>query len=81
MAKAKAKVATTRSKSSVLSKTWSLVAWLTGVLVALAVGFGMVDGVLNIRYVPATVTAVAGWIVVILALLGVILAIIDALNK
>ena len=52
------------------------VAWITGILVSLAVGFGMVDGVLNIRWIPGTVTMVVGWIVVITTIVSLVLAII-----
>ena len=62
--------------SSPLSKIVSLVAWLTGVLVSLAVGFGMIDATLVVRWIPEIVTVVAGWVVVVLTVLGVILALI-----
>jgi len=52
-----------------------LIMWIVGVLVSLAVGFGMIDGVLTVRYIPLIVTAVAGWIVVIGTVIGVIMAI------
>jgi len=65
----------------ILSGVWSFVAWLTGVIVSLAVGFGLVDGVLTIPYVPDFITHFAGWIVIILSLLGVSLAIIDKLHR
>ena len=65
------------SGAGTLSVLVNLAVWLTGVLVSLAVGFGMVDGVLNIRWIPISVTVVAGWVVVILTLVSLILAIID----
>jgi len=59
----------------------NLAVWLTGILVSLAVGFGMIgrNGVptLPISYIPDVVTVVAGWLVVILTLVSVLLAIID----
>jgi hypothetical protein len=67
-------------KSGPLSMLVALVAWLTGVLVSLAVGFGMVDKVLTVQWIHPTVTMVAGWIVVILTLVSVILAILDRLS-
>jgi hypothetical protein len=67
----------TRTKESGLHMLVSLVVWIAGVLVSLAVGFGMVDGTLSVMWIPDMITAVAGWIVVILTLLGVILAIIE----
>jgi len=60
---------------------WGFVTWLTGVLVSLAVGFGMVSGSLRIPLVPELVTATAGWIVVALSVLGVTLALIDKFVK
>ena len=52
------------------------VAWLTGILVSLAVGFGMVDGVLNIRWIPGTVTVIVGWIVVVTTIVSLVLALL-----
>ncbi len=54
----------------------NFVAWLTGVIVSLAVGFAMIDGVLTIRWIPEIVTIVAGWIVVITTLLSAALALL-----
>lgn len=64
-----------------LKGIWGSIAWLTGLLVSLAVGFGMIDGSLRVPYVPFFVTSVAGSIVVVLALLGAILAVIDRIGK
>lgn len=66
-----------RSGGSALSGVVNLAVWLTGILVSLAVGFGMIDGVLAVRWIPDIVTQVAGWIVVILTLISIVLAIID----
>ena len=66
-----------RSEGKSVSKLVNIVVWITGVLVSLAVGFGMTDGVLNIRWIPTIITVWAGWIVVILTLLSVVLAIVD----
>ncbi|MFB6246327.1 MAG: hypothetical protein ABEI74_01915 [Candidatus Pacearchaeota archaeon] len=53
----------------------SFLAWLTGVIVSLAIGFGMIDRVLTITWVPAGITVFFGWVVVITTILGVIFAI------
>jgi hypothetical protein len=53
----------------------SIVAWIVGVLVSLAVGSGMIDGTLNVPGIPGIVTIIAGWIVVVGAILSVIMAI------
>lgn len=56
-----------------------IVTWIVGVLVALAVGSGMIDGTLVIPGISsignAIIVKIAGWIVVIGAILSVILAI------
>lgn len=54
-----------------------IVTWIVGVLVALAVGFGMIDGTLSIPAIPAIIAAIAGWIVVVGAIVSVILAILS----
>lgn len=61
-------------KGNGLQATLGFVAWLTGVLVSLAVGFGMIGGTLTIPYVQSIVPFF-GWVVVITTLLSVILAI------
>ena len=69
-----------KSSNSGVREMLNLVVWVAGVLVSLAVGFGMIDGTLSIPWGGLTmmaVTAIAGWVVVILALLGVVLAIVD----
>ncbi len=54
------------------------VAWLTGVIVSLAVGFGMIGGTLNLPtwLGGETVAMLAGWVVIITTALGVVLAIL-----
>lgn len=67
------------AKTRPISTLVSLVVWLTGILVSLAVGFGMIDGVLTVQWILPVITMWAGWVVVILTLLSVILAIADKL--
>jgi hypothetical protein len=74
MAKGKA----TSETKGALGILVNFLVWLTGVLVSLAVGFGMTDRILAVRYIPDVVTVTAGWIVVILTVVGVILKIVDA---
>jgi len=66
--------------NSGLKKLLAFIAWLTGVVVSLAVGFAMTgSGPLNdIPYIPQVVTAVAGWIVIIITIVAAVLAIINA---
>lgn len=58
-------------------KLISVLAWITGVIVALAVGFGMAERTLTVPWIQPIVP-LAGWIVVILTIVGAIMAIIDA---
>jgi len=57
----------------------SLVAWLTGVIVSLAVGFGMISGTLTLpTWLGGSVVAeIAGWVVVVTTAISAILAIIN----
>lgn len=54
------------------------VAWLTGVIVSLAVGFGMIGGTLDLPtwLGGATVAMIAGWIVVVTTAIGVVMAVL-----
>ena len=52
-----------------------IIIWIVGVIVALAVGSSMIDRTLSIPGIPGIITAVAGWVVVVGAILSVILAI------
>jgi len=61
--------------SKSISKTINFVAWLTGVIVSLAVGNGLIAKTLTVPYIPEIINLIAGWIVVVLTILGVILAI------
>jgi len=65
------------AKEGPLGNLISLAAWLTGILVSLAVGFGMADKVLTVRYIPEIITVIAGWIVIVLTIASVVLLIIN----
>ena len=67
------------AKTRPISMLVNIAVWVTGILVSLAVGFGMINGVLIVRWIPTIITVWAGWIVVILTVLSVILAIIERL--
>ena len=53
----------------------NFVAWLTGVIVSLAVGFALIGGTLSVPYI-GVVNEIAGWIVVITTIISAILAVI-----
>jgi len=65
------------AKGRPISNLVSLAVWITGILVSLAVGFGMTGKTLTIPYISEIVTVIAGWIVVVLTIVSVILAIAD----
>lgn len=55
----------------------SILIWIVGIIVALAVGSGMIDGTLSIPTIPTIITIVSGWIVVCGAIVSVVLAIFN----
>ena len=57
------------------SKILNFIMWLTGIIVSLAVAFGMIDGVLSIRFIPHLVMIIFGWIVIITTIIGAIIGI------
>ena len=63
-----------KKTNNVLEKLLSLVAWLTGIIVSLAVGFALKAGTLSVPGL-GIVNVIAGWVVIITTLLGVVLAI------
>jgi hypothetical protein len=69
------------AKSRPVANIVNIVAWITGVLVSLAVGFGMAQETLTVPWLTSIglslITVIAGWIVVILTIIGVILAIVN----
>lgn len=58
-----------------------VIVWISGILVSLAVGFGMTSGTLIVPKVPQFILALAGWIVVVLTIFGAMLAITHAFTK
>ena len=79
MAKKKAK----KKTGSPLASFISFIAWLTGVLVSLSVGFALINEVLTLpSWLGGNVGVpeVVGWIVVLTTLLGAILTIIRKLR-
>ncbi len=60
------------------SKVLNFIAWLTGVIVSLAVGFSMIGGTLTLpSWLGGDVLAMlAGWVVVITTLISVVLIIL-----
>lgn len=62
----------------------TFILWLTAIIVSLAVGFSMTSGGVlygSIPYIPSQLTAVAGWIVIVLTVLSAILVIIETLAE
>jgi len=59
-------------------KILNFVAWLTGVLVSLSVGFAMIEGTLSLpTWLGGDVLAgIVGWVVVITTLISAVLAVL-----
>ena len=51
--------------------------WVVGILVSLAVGSGMIKETLTVPGIPTKITIIAGWVVVIGAVLSVILTVFN----
>jgi len=66
-----------KKTNNALEKLLSLIAWLTGIIVSLAVGFALKAGTLSVPSL-GIVNVIAGWVVIITTLLGVVLAIIKS---
>ena len=56
-------------------KFLNFVAWLTGVIVSLAVGFALVGGTLSVPYI-GVVNIIAGWVVVVTTIISVIMVLL-----
>lgn len=70
-----------KKSENTLSQIVGFIAWLTGVIIALAVAFALTDGTLVVPYLPPIISIIAGWIAVVTTLLGVLLAIIDRFSR
>lgn len=65
-----------------MAKLISFLVWFTGVIIALTIGFAMIKGTLSLPVWlgGATLAMIAGWIVVIATVLGVVLRIIELIK-
>lgn len=63
-----------KKEPGTLTKLLQFLAWLTGVIVSLAVAFGMIEETLQIWFIPSAVTVFFGWVVVVTTLVGVLIA-------
>lgn len=52
-----------------------IIAWIIGILVSLAVGSGMIQGILTTPGIPLIVTQGTGWLIILGSILSVILAV------
>ena len=58
-------------------KVLNFVAWLTGIIVSLAVGFALIGGTLAVPYI-GVVNVIAGWVVIITTVISAIMIILKA---
>ena len=61
------------------NRVLNFIAWLTGVIVSLAVGFAMIGGTLSLpTWLGGQVLAtIAGWVVVVTTLVSAVMAILN----
>lgn len=60
-----------------LQLSFRVILWIVGVIVSLAVGFGMVNGTLSIWFIPSIIIKIVGWLVVISTIIGLFLGILN----
>jgi len=67
------------AKGKQSGKVLNLVVWLTGVIVSLSVGYGMISATLSLPWWLGgdTVAMLAGWVVVVTTLVSAVLAILN----
>ena len=53
-----------------------VIMWIVNTLVSLAVGFGLISGTLSVPLIPLVIMQIAGWVVVVGIIIGVIMAIV-----
>ena len=58
-------------------KVLNFVAWLTGVIVSLAVGFALIGGTLAVPYI-GVVNVITGWVVIITTVISAVMVILKA---
>lgn len=60
-------------------KILNFIAWLTGVLVSLSIGFAMIGGTLTLpTWIGGSILAmIVGWVVVITTIVGAVMAILQ----
>jgi len=56
-----------------IEKLINFAIWVTGIIVSLAVGLALTSGTISVPYI-GVLNVIAGWIVVILTIAGLILA-------
>jgi hypothetical protein len=59
------------AKKNMLETLVNFAVWVAGVIVSLAVGLALINGTLSVPYL-GVLNVVAGWIAVVLTVLGVI---------
>ena len=67
------------AKGKQSGRVLNLIVWLTGVIVSLSVGYGMIGGALTLPWWlgGSTVAMIAGWVVVVTTLVSAVLAVLN----
>jgi hypothetical protein len=75
MAEEKTKVETVKVEVKGVSNLLKFLTWLTGVIVSLMMGFAMINKYIIVPHVPILAVIIAGWAVLVVTVLNIILAI------
>jgi len=54
------------------SQALNIIAWITGIIVSLAVGFGLIGGTLSVPYI-GIVNVFFGWLVIATTIVGIVM--------
>ena len=76
----KLKLTMAKNRTPPLTRLLSFLVWIAGVIVSLAVGFALKNQILAVPKI-GIVNIIAGWIVIITTLLGVLVTLINSLMK
>ena len=60
------------AKKNMLEMLVNFAVWVAGVIVSLAVGIALINGTLSVPYIGLLTNQIAGWVVVVMAIVGVI---------
>ena len=64
-----------KNRSNLGHDVLRIIIWITSVLVALAVGLAMIDNAIAVSFIPSKIVSLAGWLIVIMAVVGALISV------